>query len=522
MIRSSRVPRSRPTAFPAAAALALALAFAPAPAPAQDLAAFEARTTVHVLDNGWTFIICERPVAPVFSFATVANVGSAQDSTGRTGLAHMFEHMAFKGTPNIGTTDYAAESQALAAKEAAYQAYQAERLSPRPDPARLAQLESDFEARQQEASRFVVKNEFGDIVEREGGTGLNASTAADFTSYYYSLPANKVELFAYLESERFLHPVFREFYKERAVVQEERRMGVESRPIGRLLEQFLATAYVAHSYGVIGVGFMSDLESITATDAEAFFRTYYRPGNLVTAIVGDVHAESLVPLLDEYFGRVPPGPPPPPLRTVEPPQVAEKEVILEETAQPLYLEGYHRPTALGPDDAVYQAIDDVLSNGHTSRLYRSLVRDQKLAVFVQSFSDFPGRKYPGLWAVYAVPAPGVSNERVAAAIHQQLDRLEDEEVSDAELAKFKTRAKAGLLRSLGSNEGLADQLATYQQLEGDWRQLFRSLDRIEAVTKEDVQRVAREILRDPNRTVARIENAPPPAAAAAADGEAGR
>ncbi|HEV2852939.1 MAG TPA: pitrilysin family protein [Thermoanaerobaculia bacterium] len=484
----------------------LALLLLAGAARAQDLKSFEQKTTVHKLANGWTFIIVERPTAPVFSFATLADVGSAQEVPGITGLAHMFEHMAFKGTPNLGTTDYAAEKKALEALEAAYQAWQAERLSPKPDAKKLETLQADFRAKQEEAARYVAHNEFDDILTREGGVGTNASTGADETTYYYSLPANKVELFAFLESERFAHPVFREFYEERDVVREERRMSYESRPIGRLVEQFVTTAYQYHPYQQPGIGTPSDLQAISITDAQKFFDTYYVPSNLTTAIVGDVKAATLIPILEKYFGRIPARPAPPPLRTVEPPQIAERTVVLEDPAQPFYLEGYHKPAQTHPDQPVYDAIDDILSNGRTSRLYRSLVRDKKLAVDVESFSGFPGEKYPNLWAVLAVPAFGVSNQQVQAALREEIERLKREDVTDEELAKFKTRAKANLIRGLRSNQGLAEQLAEHQRLYGDWRELFRYIDRLDKVTKADIRRVAGETFQAPNRTVAMIVN----------------
>ena len=202
------------------AAILLAAASASLPLAAQNLASFEKVVTVHRLANGWTFVLVRRPVAPVFSFVTMADVGSAQEAPGIFGLAHMFEHIAFKETPNIGTTDWPAEEKALAQVETAYQAWQAERLSAHPDAAKLQTLQAEFKRREEEAGRFVIKGEFDSLIQREGGVGLNASTGADTTRYFYSLPANKLELFAYLESERFFHPVFREFYQERDVVQD--------------------------------------------------------------------------------------------------------------------------------------------------------------------------------------------------------------------------------------------------------------------------------------------------------------
>ena len=490
------------------ATLVAAILFAAPPALAQDLASFEAKTTVHKLANGWTFLIVERPGAPVFSFCTHADVGSAQEVPGITGLAHMFEHMAFKGTPTVGTRDWEGEKKALAALEAAYQAWQAERLSPQPDAKKLETLLADFRRLQTEAARFIVQNEFDDILSREGVNDLNASTGADDTLYFYSLPSNKIELFAFLESERFAHPVFREFYEERDVVQEERRQSSEGSGFGRLIEQFGITAFDAHPYKQPGVGYMSDLQSITITDAEAFFQTHYAPANLTTAIVGDVQAKTLLPILEKYFGRIPARPAPPALRTVEPPQRGEKTVVLQDPAQPMYLEAYHRPEVTHPDDAVWQAVNDILSNGRTSRLYRSLVRDKKIAVEVDSFSGFPGEKYPNLWAALVVPAFGSTNEQVQAALRAELDRLRTEDVTPEELARFKARTKGSLLRALRSNIGLAVRLATTQRRYGDWRELFRSLDRIEKVTPADIRRVANEAFQPSNRTVAMLVTTP--------------
>ena len=489
---------------PAAFALGVTLLLGTATASAQDLESFERRTTLHTVDNGWTFIIVERPVAPVFSFATFVDVGSVQETPGITGLAHMFEHMAFKGTPNIGSVNYKAEKKALEKLEAAYIAYQAARLERVRDEEKVERLHARFKELEEEAQQYVLNEEFSDIIDREGGTGVNAFTSWDFTGYHYSLPANKFELMAYLESERFLHPVFREFYKERDVVKEERRLRTESQPIGRLFEQFTSTAFVAHPYKQPVVGYMSDLDSITMTDAEEFYNKYYVPANMITAIVGDVKADELIPIIDKYFKRIPAGPKPEDLRTVEPPQNAEKKVVLEDPSQPIYLEGYHKPAASHPDRPIYDAIDDILSNGRTSRLYRSLVRDKQVAIGAQSFSSFPGEKYPGLWITLAIPARGHTNEDVRDAIRAELDRLKTEDVTDGELTRFRTRARADLVRSLRSNQGLANNLVRYQLLYGDWRQLFRYLDRLDTVTKEDIRRVAKATFKASNRTIGMI------------------
>ncbi len=475
---------------------------------AQDVTSFEKRITVKKLPNGLTIVICERPEAPVFSFYTLVDAGSAQDPLDQTGLAHMFEHMAFKGTDTIGTTNYPAEKVALEKVETTYATYIAERdKRVDRDEAKLEQLEKAWKDSIAEADKYVVPNQFGKIIEQNGGQDLNASTDYDETAYHYSLPVNRLELWAYLESERFLHPVMREFYKERNVVIEERRMRTDSNPIGRLLEQFDAAAFEAHAYHRPTVGWMSDLNSFSATDAKKFFNEYYVPANMVVAVAGDVKASEVMPILEKYFGRLPASHKPDETTTTEPPQNSERRVELIEKTQPLYLEGYHRPDYMSKDDAVYDAITDLMSEGRTSRLYRALVRDKKIASFSAGFTGLPGIKYPHLFAFYAFPLPGHTTQEVADAIHVEIDRIKKEDISDDELKMIKTRAKANLIRGLADNEGLATELATYQTRYGDWRELFRSVDRIEKVTKADIRRVANETFYDTNRTVGVIVTA---------------
>jgi len=463
--------------------------------------------SVKTLANGLTVVVVERPEAPVFSFFTHVDVGSDREVPGITGLAHMFEHMAFKGTDTIGTSDYAKEKAALEAVEIAYAAYDAERRrNVGRDDKRVAELEKAWKDKIAEADRYVIKNEFGEIVDREGGVGLNAFTNTDETGYFFSFPANRLELWAYLESERYLKPVMREFYKERDVVHEERRMRTESQPVGRLIEQFTAAAFTAHPYGQPVVGWPSDLTTFSASDALEFHRKYYVPSNMTVAVVGDVKAAEVLPIVEKYFGRLPSAPKPTPLRTVEPPQKAERQVVLKDAAQPFYIEGYHRPAFDNPDDAVYAVLQDLLSSGRTSRLYRALVRDKKIAATASGFSGFPGDKYPGLFAFFGVPTPGHTPEEIQAAMRAEIERLKTEEVSDAELATVKTRTRANLIRRLDSNQGLALQLGNYQARDGDWRELFRDVEQIQKVTKADVKRVANATFQDTNRTVAMIQS----------------
>jgi predicted Zn-dependent peptidase len=439
----------------------------------------------------------------------------------------MFEHLAFKGTSVIGTTDYPAEKVALAKIEVVNNAYEAEfRKRVGRDEKKLAELKTARDEAIQAAQKYVVPNQFTEIAQRNGAEGLNAGTGLDETVYFWSMPENRLELWAYMESGRLSDTVPREFYKERDVVQEERRMRTDSDPIGRLVEQFVATAFVAHNYGRSGVGWPSEVSQITATEAMEFHKKYYVGSNIVVAVVGDVKASEALPMLERYFSKVPGGAKPEEMPTVEPKQFAEKSVVIREATQPFYIEGYHRPDYLSPDDATYAAISDILSNGRVSRLYRSLVRDQQIAAVAQGFSGFPGSKYPGLFAVYAVPLPGHTPAEMKTAVEKEIEKLKTSDVTDAELAMFKTRARAGLLQGLADNQGLANQLAEYQTRYGDWRELFKQLDSIDKVTKADVRRVANSTFVASNRTSAMIEFEAPkdqtPAGAASGNGGGAR
>lgn len=476
------------------------------PALAQDVASFEKRTTVKVLPNGLTLLVIERPVSPVFSFYTRIDVGAVQEPVGQTGLAHMFEHMAFKGTDRIGTKDIVKERGLLDKVEKAYLAFDAERRkSYGRDEAKVKQLDEAWKKAIDDAEAVVKQNEFGELVDRAGGVGLNASTSWDRTDYFYSMPANRVELWAYLESERMKRPIMRQFYKERDVVNEERRMRTDSNPIGRMIEQMLATAYTAHPYGRPVVGWQSDIQSWSATDALKFWEQNYVPANMVVALVGDVKSAAVLPVMESYFGRLPKGQKPPAVRTEEPPQQVERTVVMQDKSQPIYVEGYHRPDYQHPDNAVYRVVSDLLSEGRTSRLYRALVRDQKLAAQAAGIASFPGEKYPSLFMFFAIPTPGHQAQALRTAIHHEIDRLKSELVTDDELRTVKTRAKVELLRGLSTNQGLARAFAEAQQLYGDWRQVFREVDQIERVTKEDVQRIAKTVFVPRNRTAAWIE-----------------
>jgi len=461
---------------------------------------------VKVLANGLTLIVCERPEAPVFSFYTLVDVGSADDPEGASGLAHMFEHIAFKGTTQIGTTNYPAEKVALAKVEIAYAAYDAEyRKRVGQDAAKLAALKKVFEDAQAAAQKFVVPNQFAELAEENGAVGLNASTEEDSTQYFWSMPENRLELWAYMESGRIRA-------SGGARVLQGARRGAGGAADAHRLQPHRRNGGAVSGCGVHGAFLsrahcgMGERDQPGERDRGGGVpREVLCAGEHCGGVVGDMKAADAIPLLTKYFGAIPAGPKPEPMTTVEPPQFAEKSVTIREAAQPFYLEGYHKPDLSRPRRLGVRRDHGHFSNGRTARLYKALVRDQKIAADAEGFSGFPGEKFPGLFAFYGVPVPGHTPDEMRDAIHKEIERLKTTDVTDEELAMFKTRARASLLRGLADNQGLATQLAEYQTRYGDWRELFRQLDRVDKVSKADVRRVANKIFVESNRTSIRIE-----------------
>ena len=487
-------------------AVLLGLYLATPPVNAQSLDEFEEKVTEFTLDNGLTFIIIERPVAPVVSFATYVNVGGANEPVGHTGMAHIFEHMAFKGTHTVGTSNWQEEKKVLKELDNTYQKWLAEKYSTQPDSAKMDTLWSQFEGLQEEAGEYVVNNEFSEIIDRNGGTGMNATTSQDRTNYFYSLPENRLELWFSLESDRFKNPVFREFYKEKEVVREERRMRSESQPIGRLIEEFAAVAYTAHPYGRPTVGWHSDITATTMEDAREFYNTYYVPNNITFAIAGDVDPQQAKQLAEEYFGDMKEGPEPPPVYTKEPEQRGERRFTIQGQSQPFFIMGYHTVAQDHPDSKALQLLGSILSGGRTSILYKRMVEEEQTALQVSAFNGYPGQKYETLFATLAIPNQGVGVDTMETSILEEIEKIKNGEISQEALDRARTNARANLIRSLDSNSGLASSLASAENLRGDWRKVFTDIEKLNEVTVDDIQRVANEYLTKDNRTVGAIVN----------------
>lgn len=464
--------------------------------------------TEFTLDNGMKFIVLERHQAPVVSFMIYANVGAVDEADGKTGVAHYLEHLAFKGTSQIGTKDFAAEQQLFAQMDAVFNQILAAQAAGQ--EAQATQLQAELEVLQKQAASYVEQNKYGQIIEQTGGVGLNATTSADATRYFYSLPSNKLELWMSLESERFLDPVFREFFEEKNVILEERRMRVDNSPIGTMIERFLEESFENHPYRRPVIGYQEDLFNATRQDVQTFYDTYYGPGNLTAVVVGDVDPAQVQQLAEIYFGRYTAREAPPKPVINEPVQTAPREFTLELASEPWYLEGYHSPGLTDPDHVIYGMIDSLLMGGRTSRIYKTVVDEARVALDVGSLNGFPGDKYANIFLLYGLTAPGHTPDDIGALFAQELQRLQQEPVSPEELERVKTQAKAGLLRSLDSNSGMASLLAEYEAKTGSWRNVFRDLEAIEAVTAADVQRVAQELFQPSNRTVGKLVSSEPP------------
>jgi len=471
---------------------------------AQTFEAIKNQVKVHSLKNGMKFIVLERHEAPVVSFHVYADVGSANESYGITGISHLLEHMAFKGSKVIGTKDYEAEAEILKELNALYDQIKREKVKPKPDTNKIKEMEEKFEALRKKAKEYVVNNEYVDMMLREGDRGVNAYTSNDATQYIDSLPSNKVEFWMAMTSDRFLNPIFREFFKERDVVMEERRLGVETRPTGRLIEDFLAVAFKAHPYHHSVVGHMSDLERITRKDVEQYFRKFYSPSNLTVGIVGDVKTQEVFDMAEVYFERIPSGPKPEFVRTVEPEQGGERRVTVVAKAQPLIIVGYHRPDFRHKDNIPLEALANILGQGRSSRIYEVLVKEKKVAVYVTSFNGFPGEKFPNLIAFLAVPSSGHTSAECLELIDEEIEKIQKESVTPEELTKFKRSAVKSIMNQMKSNSRMAALLTYAEVVLGGLDAAFEQIKKIEAITAEDVKWVANEYLVKKKRTIGEL------------------
>ena len=497
-------------------------AAAPAVAQAPDSAAtMPERTELPVarleLENGMRFLVLPRPGAPTVAFVARFGVGSVDDPPGRSGIAHLLEHLLFKGSSTIGTTNRAAELFYLSRIDAAADTLETLRAAigapappvppgvdtvagPLPEERRLVER---LAALEDSARVFVAPNEFVELLTTNGARSLNATTDADATTYFVELPANRAELWFALEADRMSDPVFREFYTERDVVNEERRLRVEDQPGGRIGEALLAAAYREHPYGVPVIGRIEDIRSLSREAVRDYHARYYGPSNAVVAIVGDVSPERMVSFARRYFGPIPRAEAPAPVTAVEPPQIAPRRVHVDFDAEPQLRLAWHTVAGDHPDVPALTVLASILAGGVTSRLYRRLVLRERSALAVFAGGG-PGARFPGLLTISAAPRAPHGAAELEAAILEEVARIADEPPSERELGAVRNEIAIGEVERLASNLGLAFQLAASETLFGDWRRTFHAAAELRAVTADDVARVARDYLRPEVVTVATL------------------
>ncbi len=489
-------------------ALLLALA-APALAAEKPAIAVEELS----LGNGMKWLLFERHESPTISAGWVAHVGSANERPGITGISHFFEHMMFKGTHIIGTKDIDADLKLIEEQETLREAMRAEfevmraRLrrgeiddlaKPENQTERYRELDKQFEALVQQQRETIVKDQLDQLYTKNGGEFLNASTNEDWTVYFIRVPSNRLELWAWLESDRLLNPVLREFYSERDVVFEERRLRTESTPLGKYDEDFNATFWEAHPYGWPVVGWASDIPMYTLAQAKDYFATYYAPNNLTGILVGDFKKAEVKPLLERYFGRIPRGATAPPdVVTLEPKQLGEKRYLAEAETSPTVRIWWKGVSFVHKDRAAVDLLTDLLS-GRTGRLYKGLVLGRQIANDVSASSDL--KKYHGSIQVECTVKDDKDPAEVEGAVYEELAKLQEEPVSAEELQKVKNQFKANAYRRLSTPVFIMFQLLVFEG-QGDWKYINDAPDEVDAVTPADIQRVAKEYLTKENRTV---------------------
>ncbi len=465
------------------------------------------------LPNGMRWLLFETHESPTIAAGWVAHVGSVNERPGITGLSHFFEHMMFKGTKTLGTKDSPQDLQIIAEQEKVRAAMRDEMevmraklrrgeiddlLKPENQTPRYRELDKQFEALVQKQREIIVKDQLDQIYTSNGGEGMNAGTWEDLTAYFVRLPANRLELWAWLESDRLMNPVFREFYSERDVVYEERRMRTESTPLGKFDEAFNAVFWEASPYGWPVVGWASDIPSYSKAQADEYFATYYAPNNLTGVLAGDFKSAEVRPVIERYFGRIARGKvEPPPVVTLEPKQIAEKRFNAEAETSPTVRVWWQGVSFMHKDRSVLDLFTDLLS-GRTGRLYKGLVLGRQVANEVSA--SISPKKYAGIIEMEAVVKDGKDPAAVEQALYEEIEKLKNEPVPAEELQKVKNQAKANAYRRLSSPAFIHLQLMYYDGL-GDWRYINTYADEIDAVTAADLQRAAKQYFSKETRTV---------------------
>jgi predicted Zn-dependent peptidase len=480
---------------------------------ASGAAAQQVQVQELILANGMKVLFVPRKGDPNVAAGWVAKVGSVNERPGITGISHLFEHMMFKGTRTIGTSDIGkdldlqAKMDGVKARIRVEEQDQLRRLrfgeiadtrDPKARTAAHQKLLDELASLEKAQRDLIVKNEFDRIYTTAGASGMNAGTSNDFTIYFINVPANKLELWFWMESDRLAQPVFREFYSERDVVREERRLRTESTPTGRFQEEFEALFWSASPYHWPVVGWPSDVEAITREEALAYFDLNYAPNNLTACLVGDFDPAAARQLAEKYFGRLKRNPQDPaPVRTREIESQAEKRMVAHAETNPQAVARYHAVANGHKDEAALDVLGSILS-GRTGRLYKSLVLDQKVATSASAANN--AMKWQGFFQLMATAAPGRKPEDAEQALYKEIEKLQAEKVGDHELQKVKNQYAADTFRRLQNNFQLMLQLLLADNALS-WQAFNEEPAKIQAVTADDIQRVAKEYFKPERRAV---------------------
>ena len=459
------------------------------------------------LPNGITVILLNRGYAPVLAFEISFRVGSVDESYRTMGAAHLLEHMLFKGTDVIGTRDFRKERAIMGRMEAIGETIDRLKLTD-PGNTRLPDLEAELRRLEKEQARYVESSPYDRIYTENGGVGLNASTSKDKTGYYIELPASKLELWAQLESARLDNPVLREFYLERNNVLQERLMHYDSLGSGMLFEQFQAAAFQAHPYRHPIIGWRSNIPYLSVEDIRKFYHDYYIPSRMTITVVGMQDTERTFRVIDRYFGKLPPRADPPPVSVREPAQMGERRFEIYFESSPQLMIGWHKPSFPSRDDYICEMLQELLAGGKSSRLYRSLVIEKKIATSVSAWNGLPGSRFDNLFTIFASPAPPHTAEELEKAIYDEMDRMFDD-LSDKELRKVVNSMESDLVFELETNKGLAGQLSYHQTVFGDWRYIVDYLPVIRSITAADIKGLKGKYFAKNNRTVGILKDSRP-------------
>jgi len=462
------------------------------------------------LANGIRVILMRQSSSPTIACYLKIGVGSANESFDQAGTAHFLEHLLFKGTPTMGTTNYSEEKKLLEQIESTgEQVDSLERalLNPLITQAernalakRKSQHEKTLARLQAEAQKFVISEEDSQAYSLAGQVGYNAYTTTDVTNYQIKLPAHRLAMWAELESNRFLNPVLREFYPERKVIQEERRMRYDSRPTSLLYELFLKTAFGMSPYGKPVIGFEKSMHRLRLRETRRFFESNYIPSRMVITVVGDLEFEHAFATIEKYFGRLKARPLPEFPPTVYEPQMGRRIAWLEAKSSPAIITGWARPPATHDDDKAFEVLSRLLGDGQTSRLVNRLVIQDRLAGDVRVGASTPGEKLDTQFTIFADVFDATNYPAVEKAIAEELERLRTKGPTGEELQKIKNRYIAEIVQTLSQNAGMADTLSYYELLLNDYRKLFNSLEEINAVDAARIRAVVQKYFTDSRNT----------------------